>query len=51
MRYEKGDIVQYRGKKAKVVGSSVKGGETMYKLRYFNTVVYNIDSKEISKFK
>jgi hypothetical protein len=54
MKYGKGDIVQYRGQKAKVIGVSVKSGEIMYKLRLygaFDTVVYNIYEKEISKFK
>ncbi len=48
----KGDMVSYRDKKAKVIGISVKGGKTKYKLRLkdsFNTIIYNIDSKEINK--
>ena len=49
---KKGDKVSYRDKKAKVIGISVKGGKTKYKLRLkdcFNTIIYNIDSKEINK--
>ena len=51
-KIKKGDMVSYRDKKAKVIGISVKGGKTKYKLRLkdnFNTIVYNIDSKDISK--
>ena len=49
---KKGDIVSYRDKKVKVIGISVKGDRTKYKLRLkdsFNTIIYNIDSKEINK--
>ena len=49
---KKGDMVSYRDKKAKVIGISVKGGKTKYKLKLkdsFNTIIYNIDSKEINK--
>ena len=52
MEYNKGNVVSYKGKKAKIIGISVKGGNTRYKLRLydkFNTIVYNIDSKEINK--
>ena len=52
MEYNRGDIVSYRGKKAKVIGVSEKSGKTRYKLRLydkFNTIVYNISPKEISK--
>ena len=52
MEYNKGDIVTYREKKAKIIGVSEKGDKTRYKLRLydkFNTIVYNIDSKKISK--
>lgn len=48
----KGDIVFYRNTKAKIIGVSIKGGKTCYKLRLndtFNTIVYNVDSKEITK--
>lgn len=49
---KKGDIVSYRYKKAKVIGISIKGDSTKYKLKIndgFNTIVYNIDPKEITK--
>ena len=49
---KKGDMVSYRDKNAKVIGISVKGGKTKYKLKLkdsFNTIIYNIDSKEINK--
>ena len=52
MKYNIGDIVNYRSKKAKIIGVSEKSGNTRYKLRLydkFNTIVYNIDQKEISK--
>ena len=52
MEYNRGDIVSYRDKKAKVIGVSEKSGKTRYKLRLydkFNTIVYNISPKEISK--
>lgn len=52
MKYNRGDIVTYRDKKAKVIGISEKGDTIRYKLRLydkFNTIVYNISPKEISK--
>ena len=52
MEYSKGDIVSYKDKRAKVIGVSKKGGKTRYKLRLydkFNTIIYNINPKEISK--
>ena len=52
MEYSKGDIVSYRDNKAKIIGVSEKSGKTRYKLRLsdkFNTIVYNINPKEISK--
>ena len=52
MEYNKGNVVNYKGKKAKIIGISVKGGNIRYKLRLydkFNTIAYNIDPKEISK--
>lgn len=52
MEYNRGDIVSYRDKKAKVIGVSEKSGKTRYKLRLydkFNTIVYNISPKEINK--
>ena len=53
VEYNRGDVVSYRcNKKAKIIGVSEKSGNTRYKLRLydkFNTIVYNIDPKEISK--
>ena len=50
MEYEKGEIIYYNDKKAKIIGAAIKGGKTKYKLRlYDNTIVTNIDSKEISR--
>ena len=52
MKYNRGDIVNYRSKKAKIIGVSEKSGNIKYKLRLydkFNTIVYNINPKEISK--
>ena len=52
MVYNKGDIVSYRDNKAKIIGVSEKSGKTTYKLRLydrFNTIVYNVNSKEISQ--
>lgn len=52
MEYNRGDIVSYRDNKAKIIGISDKSGKTRYKLRLydrFNTIVYNINHKEISK--
>ena len=52
MKYNRGDIVNYRNKKSKIIGVSEKSGKTRYKLRLydkFNTIVYNISPKEISK--
>ena len=49
---KKGDMVSYRDKTAKVIGISVKGCKTKYKLKLkdsFNTIIYDIDSKEINK--
>lgn len=49
---KKGDIVYYKDEKAKVIGISIKSGKTKYKIRLkdkFNTIVYNIDEKEIDK--
>ena len=49
---KKGDIVQYKNKKAKVIGVAIKGGNIKYKLKLndgVNTIVYNVDSKEIIK--
>lgn len=50
MSIKKGDVVSYRGKKAKVIGASLKGGKAKYKLRLkdgFNTIAYNISANEI----
>lgn len=50
MKAIKGDIVGYKGKEAKVIGISIKSGKIKYKLRLndgFNTIIYNVDSKEI----
>ena len=52
MEYNRDDIVIYRDKKAKIIGVSEKSGNIRYKLRLydkFNTIVYNISPKEISK--
>ena len=52
MKYNKGDTVSYRGQKAKVIGVSEKSGKSSYKLRLydkFNTIIYNINPKDISK--
>jgi hypothetical protein len=52
MIYSKGDKVEYKGKPAKVIGTSDKNGKTVYKLRIndkFNTIAYNVNSKELSK--
>ena len=52
MEYNRCDIVIYRDKKAKVIRISEKSDNIRYKLRLydkFNTIVYNISSKEISK--
>lgn len=57
MEYSRGDIVNYRGKKAKIIkakiiGVSRKNDNTRYKLRLydkFNTIVYNVRATEISK--
>lgn len=49
---KKGDIVSYGNNKAKVIGISMKGGMTMYKIRIkdgFNTIAYNISRNEITK--
>ena len=49
---KKGDIVSYGNNKAKVIGISMKGGRTVYKIRIkdkFNTVAYNINANEITK--
>ena len=52
MKYNRGDIVNYRSKKSKIIGVSEKSGNIRYKLRLydkFNTIVYNINPREISK--
>ena len=52
MEYNKGNVVNYKGKKAKIIGISEKSGNIRYKLRLydkFSTIVYNINPKEISK--
>ena len=52
MKYNRGDIVNYRSKKSKIIGVSEKSGNIKYKLRLydkFNTIVYNISPREISK--
>ena len=51
MKYNRGNIVNYRSKKAKIIGVSEKSGNIKYKLRLydkFNTIVYNINPREIS---
>jgi hypothetical protein len=53
MVYNRGDKVSYKGKSAKVIGVKVDNcGKTRYNLRLknkFNTIAYNINSKELSK--
>lgn len=52
MKYSKGAIVSYRGQKSKIIGVSEKSGNIRYKLRLydkFNTIVYNINPREINK--
>ena len=50
----KGDIVIYHNKKAKIIGKSNKAGTVMYKLKIkddFNTIVNNVYGNEITKFR
>ena len=49
---KKGDIVEYKSRKAKIIGVSLKAGKIKYKLRLydkFHTIIYNIDQKEVMK--
>ena len=50
--FKKGDIVNFYGNRAKIIGISNKGGKTVYKLRYCDmkeVIAYNVEKNQIEK--
>ena len=51
--FKKGDIVNFYGNRAKIIGIARKSGKIVYKLRYCDikdVIAYNVDYTQIEKY-